>query len=158
MRIEVPPGTTLAELTREEHEGRASELDFCSRNREYGNVCCGTSNWRLLRVRTGRRAEGAEGRGSVPEPLKGDTKPADNSAPIKVEITGTAPPGEAVPPVPAGRGSAASSGASTAAGTGHRRILVLTGAAAAAPSPSPSRRSSSPAAGAHGTHRSPAAR
>jgi hypothetical protein len=156
VRIEVPPGTTLPELTREEHEGRASELDFCSRNREYGNVCCGTSNWRLLRVRTGRRAEGTEGRGSVPEPLKGDTKPADSSAPIKVKITGTAPPGEAVPPDPADRGSASSSGAST----GHRRILVLTGAAAAAPSPSPSpwRPSSSSAAGAHGTHRSPAAR
>ncbi|MGW7018587.1 hypothetical protein ACWGGS_04405 [Streptomyces decoyicus] len=90
MRIELPPGTSLAKLTQEVRESKPSEVDYCSRDDEDGNIYCTNVNWNVLRVRIDHRVDGGEGRISVPEPFNGDTDPADNSVPIKVEITGTA--------------------------------------------------------------------
>ncbi|MGY4985670.1 hypothetical protein [Streptomyces nigrescens] len=89
MRIELPPGTTLAKLTQEVRESKPSEVDYCSRDDEDGNIYCTNVNWNVLRVRIDHRVDGGEGRISVPEPFNGDTDPANNSASIKVEITGT---------------------------------------------------------------------
>ncbi|WP_432143443.1 hypothetical protein [Streptomyces sp. bgisy084] len=90
MRIELPPGTTLAKLTQEVRASKPSEVDYCSRDDKDGHVYCTNVNWNVLRVRIDRRADGGEGRISVPEPFNGDTDPGNNSAPIKVEVTGTA--------------------------------------------------------------------
>ncbi|MFI6008972.1 hypothetical protein ACIBAG_09075 [Streptomyces sp. NPDC051243] len=89
MRVQLPPGTTLVELTQEFRESKPSEVSYCSRDTEDENIYCTDPDWNVLRVRIDRRVDGAEGRISVPEPLDGDTDPADNSARIKVEITGT---------------------------------------------------------------------
>ncbi|WP_406215634.1 hypothetical protein [Streptomyces decoyicus] len=90
MRIELPPGTSLAKLTQEVRESKPSEVDYCSRDDKDGNIYCTNVNWNVLRVRIDHRVDGTEGRISVPEPFNGDTDPANNSVPIKVEITGTA--------------------------------------------------------------------
>ncbi|WP_158816222.1 hypothetical protein [Streptomyces bicolor] len=90
MRVQLPLGTRLVKLTQELAESKPSEVSYCSRDREDENIYCTNPNWNVLRVRIDRRVDGAEGRVTVPEPLNGDTKPANNSAPIKVEITGTA--------------------------------------------------------------------
>ncbi|UKY51347.1 hypothetical protein [Streptomyces inhibens] len=104
VRVEVPQGTTFAPLTREEREGLPSESDYCSRDQEDGNIYCSNANWFVtLRVRIDRRVEGAEGRISVPEPANGDTNPSNNTAPIKLEITGPARADQWVPPVPTDR-------------------------------------------------------
>lgn len=90
MRIELPPGTTLAKLTQEVRESKPSEVTYCSRDSENGNIYCTNVNWNVLRVRIDHRVDDAQGRISVPEPFNGDTNPANNSAPIRVEITGGA--------------------------------------------------------------------
>ncbi|TJZ54139.1 hypothetical protein FCH28_13180 [Streptomyces piniterrae] len=89
MRIELPPGTSLAKLTEEVRGSHPSEVDYCSLDGGDGNIYCTNVNWNVLRVRIDRRVDGAEGRISVPEPFNGDTNPADNALPIKVDITGT---------------------------------------------------------------------
>ncbi|MFI2237293.1 hypothetical protein [Streptomyces chrestomyceticus] len=99
VRVELPPGTSFAPLSKEEREGTPSELSFCTRDDLDGHLYCGMEpNFITLRVRIDRRVEGAEGRLSVGEPAQEDPDPANNTAPIKVEITGTAPPGEIDPP------------------------------------------------------------
>ncbi|GAU66564.1 hypothetical protein SSP35_03_02120 [Streptomyces sp. NBRC 110611] len=101
VRIEVPEGTTFAPLTRWEREGLPSEIDYCTRDEEDGNIYCSNVNWFVtLRVRIDRRVEGAEGRISVAEPADGDTDPSNNAAPIKLEVEdGPAPIDRWVPPV-----------------------------------------------------------
>ncbi|RSO46416.1 hypothetical protein DMH15_07515 [Streptomyces sp. WAC 06725] len=99
-RVELPPGTSLAPLSWEERARTPSEAYTCGRDDLDGHVYCDTfSPYVTLRVRIDRRIEGAEGRLSVPGPIAGDTHPANNSAPVKLEITGTAPPEETDPPV-----------------------------------------------------------
>ncbi|MEV5594825.1 hypothetical protein [Streptomyces sp. NPDC052496] len=99
VRVELPPGTSFAPLSRKEREGTPSELSFCARDGLDGHLYCSMEpNYITLRVRIDRRVEGAEGRLSVGESALGDADPANNTAPIKLEITGTAPPGETDPP------------------------------------------------------------
>lgn len=88
MRVQLPPGTSLVKITQELAESKPSEVGYCRRDEEDENIYCTNPVWNVLRVRIDRRVDGAEGRLSVPEPFNGDTKPANNSAPIKVEITG----------------------------------------------------------------------
>ncbi|TBO55999.1 hypothetical protein EYS09_30235 [Streptomyces kasugaensis] len=131
VRVEVPPGTTLAPLSRQEREGTPSEVTYCARDDQDGNIYCGDVNWSTLRVRIDRRVEGAEGRLSVPEPANGDTDAANNSAPIKVEITGAARPGHAVPPVSAAPSPSAES-ASSGDGAGDIALVAAVSAASVA--------------------------
>ncbi|MFD7665169.1 hypothetical protein [Streptomyces sp. NPDC059788] len=100
VRVELPPGTSFAPLSRAEREGTPSEVDTCARDDLDGHLYCdGRHPFVTLRVRIDRRVQGAEGRVSVREPIEGDTDPTNNSAPVKLEITGTAPPEETDPPV-----------------------------------------------------------
>ncbi|MFD3418255.1 hypothetical protein [Streptomyces decoyicus] len=110
VRVELPEGTTLATPTPSERDGIPSEVDFCRRDERDGNIYCSHVNWNTLRVRIDRRVEGAEGKLSVPEPPEGDTDPGNNTAPLTLEITGTARAGHAVPPVPADPSVSSASG------------------------------------------------
>ncbi len=130
VRVEVPKGTTFAPFSPAEKRNLVSDTEFCERDERDGNVYCDGVRDNLLRVRIDRRVEGAEGRLSVPEPVDGDTHPANNTAPLKLEITGTAPAGHAVPPVPAG--PAPSSASSAAARDSRTRDIVLAAAASLA--------------------------
>ncbi|MFD0163663.1 hypothetical protein ACFVJH_05845 [Streptomyces decoyicus] len=95
-------------------------MDYCSRDERDGNIYCDNVNWNTLRVRIDRRVEGAEGKLSVPEPAEGDTHPGNNTAPLTLEITGTARAGHAVPPVPADPSVASASGR----GSGTRVVAL----------------------------------
>ncbi|MEU3541991.1 hypothetical protein [Streptomyces paromomycinus] len=100
VRVDLPPGTSFAPLSREEREGTPSEQYTCGRDDLDGQLYCSNEpNYISLRVRIDRQVEGAVGKVSVREPIRGDTDPTNNSAPIKLEVTGTAPPGETDPPV-----------------------------------------------------------
>ncbi|MFH8345915.1 hypothetical protein [Streptomyces sp. NPDC018045] len=106
VRVELPPGTSFAPLSRAERDGTPSEIYECGRDDLDGHIHCNSALANVtLRVRIDRRVGNAVGRVSVREPVEGDTDPANNSAPIALEITGTAPPGETVPPVQAGPGA-----------------------------------------------------
>ncbi|MEN2420070.1 hypothetical protein AABB02_18465 [Streptomyces rimosus] len=132
IRVELPPGTSVAPLTREELRRVPSEDSTCGPDDLDRHVYCNSiSPYATLRVRIDRRIEGAEGRLSVVEPIAGDTAPANNTAPIKLEITGTAPPGEADPPVPADPGTSPAPAASRGDGRTPAAELAVAASAAA---------------------------
>ncbi|MEU7185661.1 hypothetical protein [Streptomyces sp. NPDC045369] len=128
VRVDLPPGTSFAPLSRAEREGTPSEQYTCGRDDLDGQLYCSNQpNYISLRVRIDRQVEGAVGKVSVREPIRGDTDPTNNSAPTELEITGTAPPGETDPPVEtaapgeAGPGASAQSPMSQSALSDDRR-------------------------------------
>ncbi|MFK8847435.1 hypothetical protein [Streptomyces sp. Ac-502] len=132
VRVELPPGTSFAPLTSEEREGTPSEISTCWQDDLDGHIQCGGQpNYEDLRVRIDRRVDGAEGKVSVREPIEGDTDPTNNTAPIRLEITDTAPPGKAAPPVPAEPGTSPAPATARDAGRPRKAELAVAAAAAA---------------------------